>query len=136
MNRKEQRLLAIWAEKCAKHVLKYSKDKRPGIALKVLKKWIKDGIFSMKIIRKAALDSHAAARKYSEDSPARFAARAAGQAVATAHVPEHAFGASYYALKIYENDNAKLFKEYSWQQKNLPKKPEKEMEIMDDKAPA
>jgi hypothetical protein len=30
---------------------------------------------------------------------ASLAARAAGQAVAAAHVPQHAFGAAYYALK-------------------------------------
>ena len=51
----------------------------------------------MKDIRKAALDSHAAAREVGEDNPARSAARAAGQAVATAHVKTHSIAASRYA---------------------------------------
>lgn len=42
-------------------------------------------------IRKASLNSHAAAREVGEDSPARSAARACGQAVATAHVLRHAY---------------------------------------------
>ena len=48
-------------------------------------------------IRKASLDSHAAARDVGADTAARSAARAAGQAVATAHVPRHAYGAAVYA---------------------------------------
>ena len=44
-----------------------------------------------------SLDSHAAAREAGKDSPVRSAARAAGQAVATAHVPRHAYGAAIYA---------------------------------------
>jgi soluble lytic murein transglycosylase-like protein len=51
----------------------------------------------MAVIRKASLDSHAAAREVGEDNPARSAARAAGQAVATAHVPRHAYGSAIYA---------------------------------------
>lgn len=53
----------------------------------------------MATIRKASLDSHAAAREVGEDNPARSAARAAGQAVATAHAPTHALGAANYALQ-------------------------------------
>jgi hypothetical protein len=41
----------------------------------------------MAAIRKASLDAHAAARDVGADTPARSAARAASQAVATAHVP-------------------------------------------------
>ena len=51
----------------------------------------------MAVIRKASLDSHAAARDVGEDNPARSAARAAGQAAATAHVPAHAIGSAIYA---------------------------------------
>ena len=51
----------------------------------------------MVVIRKASLDSHAAAREVGEDSPARSAARAAGQTVATAHVPRHSYGSAIYA---------------------------------------
>jgi len=45
------------------------------------------GRFKMAIIRKASLGAHAAARKAGEYSSARFAARAAGQAVATVTFP-------------------------------------------------
>jgi hypothetical protein len=42
----------------------------------------------MPVIRGASLAAHSAAREVNqEDVAARFAARAAGQAVATAHVP-------------------------------------------------
>ena len=51
----------------------------------------------MAVIRKASLDAHAAAREVGEDSPARSAARACGQAVATAHVSTHSRGAALYA---------------------------------------
>jgi len=76
-------------------------------------------------IRKASLAAHAAAREAKENSAACFAARAAGQAVATAHVPEHAFGAAYYALKVAaDSANAKveIAKELTWQYRHLPEK--------------
>ena len=53
----------------------------------------------MKIIRAAALASHTAAREVGEDNPASSAARAAGQAVSTAHVKDHALAAANYALQ-------------------------------------
>ena len=53
----------------------------------------------MAVIRKASLASHAAARDVGEDNAARSSARAAGQAVATAHVPTHSIGAAIYALQ-------------------------------------
>jgi hypothetical protein len=77
-------------------------------------------------IRKASLDAHAAARKAKDNNAACFAARAAGQAVATAHVPDHAFGPAYYAWKVVEVKNPddaekKIIKEYDWQMRHLPK---------------
>jgi hypothetical protein len=48
-------------------------------------------------VRRTALAAHAAARDVQEDDPARSAARAAGHAVATAHVPTHAIAAARYA---------------------------------------
>ena len=76
-------------------------------------------------IRGASLAAHAAARDAKENEAACFAARAAGQAVATAHVPQHAHGGAYYALKaIAANDPAnaesKIAEERSWQSKHLP----------------
>ena len=70
-------------------------------------------------VRKVALAAHAAARTAKEDSAARFAARAAGQALATAHVARHALGAAIYALKVAES--AGIADEREWQLKRLPK---------------
>jgi hypothetical protein len=94
--------LAVWAIECAGRVLPYfeqrnTHDGRPRRAIETLKHWLDTGVFSMAVIRKASLDAHAAAREVGEDSPARSAARAAGQAVATAHVRRHAIGSAIYA---------------------------------------
>ncbi|VVB70050.1 Uncharacterised protein [uncultured archaeon] len=127
----DQKLLAVWAVTCAERVLPIfekvkPKDDRPRNALKVCREWIRTGVFSMKEIRGASLASHAAAREVKEKSEAAcFAARACGQAVATAHVPQHAFGPAYYSLKIISlnptNLESRLRKELSWQTKKLPK---------------
>jgi hypothetical protein len=130
-SKQDQRLLAIWAADCAEKALPffekaYPKDGRPRKAIETCRAWVRTGVFRMADIRKASLDAHAAARKAKENSAARFAARAAGQAVATAHVPQHAFGASFYALKIAAtndsaNADAKIAKELKWQTQHLPK---------------
>jgi len=98
---------ALRAAKLAERVLpyfekRYPKDKRPRKAIMALRAWMRTGVFSMKAVRKASLDAHAAARKAPEDSAARAAARAAGQAAAVAHVVTHAGGVEYYAKKAVE----------------------------------
>jgi hypothetical protein len=100
----DHRTLGLWALDCARRVLpyfegKFPADKRPRMALDVLRRWIRTGAFRMPVIRGASLAAHAAAREADEDGPARSAARAAGQAVATAHVPIHSLGAAIYALQ-------------------------------------
>jgi len=126
----DHKTLAIWAIDCAERVLpyfeeEYSDDHRPRLAIETLQTWIKTGVFRMAVIRKASLDSHAAARDVGEDNPARSAARAAGQAVATAHVPTHAIGAAMYALQaIHRATNADaadaaVAKERDWQYQHL-----------------
>jgi len=52
----------------------------------------------MHTVRKLSLSAHAAARAAKTEA-AGFAARAAGHAVATWHVPTHALGAPLYAEK-------------------------------------
>jgi hypothetical protein len=130
-NKQDQRSLAIWAADCAERVLPffekaYPKDDRPRKAIEACRTWVRTGVFKMADIRKAALEAHAAAREAKENDAACFAARAAGQAVATAHVPQHAFGAAYYALKIVAaanptNTGIKLAKESNWQSRHLSK---------------
>jgi len=130
-NKQDQRLFAIWAADCAERVLPffekaYPNDDRPRKAIEACRIWVRTGLFNMIDIRKASLDAHTAAREAKENNAACFAARAAGQAVATAHVPQHAFGAAYYALKVvaaanFANTNVKIAKELDWQSKHLPK---------------
>ena len=52
--------------------------------------------------RKLAFASHSAARKTGQD-PVSLIARAAGHAVAAAHVSGHAFHAATYAVRAIEN---------------------------------
>ena len=89
--------MATWAAECAERVLPffekaYPKDDRPRKAIEACRTWVRTGVFKMAEIRGASLGAHAAARAAKENHAAHFAARAAGQAVATAHVPQHAFG--------------------------------------------
>ena len=72
--------LAVWAIDCTERVLpyfeeKYPEDHRPRQAIEGLQAWINTGVFKMAVIRRASLDSHAAAREAGEDSAARSAAR-------------------------------------------------------------
>jgi hypothetical protein len=122
----DKKILAIWAIDCAKRVLPYfeeknSGDNRPREALETLRAWINTGVFKMSVIRKASLDSHAAAREVGEDNPARSAARAAGQAVATAHVKTHSIGSAIYALQAIYRDRGEdtIAKERDWQYRHL-----------------
>ncbi len=122
--------LAAWAIDCTERVLpyfekKYPEDKRPRKAIETLMAWINTGVFKMAVIRKASLDSHTAAREAGEDNAARSAARAAGQAVATAHIPTHSIGSAIYALQaIHRATNASdadtaITKERDWQYQHL-----------------
>ncbi len=138
----DQKLLAIWAADCAEHVLPYfekefPKDDRPRKAIEACRMWARTGIFKMTEIRGASLAAHGAARdtlkasagrvrKAKKYSAALFAARAAGQAVATAHVAQHAFGAAYYALKAVvafdpANAEVRVAKEFKWQVRHINK---------------
>lgn len=126
----DHRLMATWAVDCAERVLPifekvYPQDGRPRQALEACRTWVRTGVFKMAEIRGASLAAHAAARDAKEHQAACFAARAAGQAVATAHVPQHAFGGAYYALKaIAAADPAqaevKVTEEHHWQVEHSP----------------
>jgi hypothetical protein len=127
VSKTDHKTAALWAIDCAERVLpyfeeKYPQDHRPRHAIETLKTWIDTGVFKMAVIRKASLDSHAAAREVGEDSPARSAARAAGQAVATAHVLRHAYGPAMYAQQaIYRSINSMdaAISERNWQYQHL-----------------
>lgn len=129
-DKQDQRLMAIWAVECAARVLPFFEnahpnDSRPREALDVCRTWIRTGIFTMADIRGASLASHAAAREAKDNNAACFAARAAGQAVATAHVPQHAFGGAYYALKAIAaatltDVTVEVANEHEWQAQHVP----------------
>jgi len=132
VNQTDHKSLATWAIDCTERVLPYFEnqfpnDDRPRLAIKTLQDWIETGIFNMAVIRKASLDSHAAARDVGKDNSARSAARAAGQTVATAHVPVHSVGGAIYALQaIYRatapvNAEAAIANERDWQYQHLIK---------------
>jgi len=123
----DQRLLALWAADCAEHVLpyfeeKYPEDDRPRKAIEACRAWVATGVFRMADVRKASLAAHAAARQAKEED-AIAAARAAGQAMATPHVPTHALGAAAYAIKAAainsENVEEAIRKERDWQLQRL-----------------
>ena len=130
VNTTGHKVLAMWAIECAERVLPffeqaYPNDLRPRQALETLRAWIDTGVFKMAVIRGASLASHAAAREVGEDSAARSVARAAGQAVATAHVPTHSIAAANYALQAVHRAtepseaDAAVAKEREWQYRRL-----------------
>lgn len=122
--------MATWAADCAGRVLPlfeeaYPEDDRPRNAIEACRTWVRTGVFTMAGIRGASLAAHAAARDAKGNDAACFAARAAGQAVATAHVPQHAFGGAYYALKAVAaadpaNAGVNVAREREWQAERLP----------------
>jgi hypothetical protein len=125
----DQVLLAGWSLDCAERVLAFFEriaplDNRPRQALETGREWMRTGIFRMSTIRGASLAAHAAAKDVKIDPPASFAAHACGQAVATAHVPQHAYGGAYYALRAraasdLENAAQLVAKERGWQSQHL-----------------
>ena len=129
-NKQDKRSLANCAADCAGRVLPffekaYPKDGRPRKAIEECRMWVRTGMFKMNDIRGTSLAAHAAAREAKENNAACFAAHAAGQAVATVHVSQHAFGAAYYALKAIaaanpESDGVRTVREHNWQSRRLP----------------
>jgi hypothetical protein len=129
-SKQDQRSMAAWAADCAERVLPffenaYPEDDRPRKAIEACRLWVDTGVFKMADIRGASLAAHAAARGVKENGAAFFSAHAAGQAVATAHVPQHAFGGAYYALRaVVAADSAhaevRAAEERNWQSRRLP----------------
>jgi hypothetical protein len=123
------RQLASWAADCAEHVLplftaNYPEDERPRRAIEVARAWSR-GEATVGEAREAAFAAHAAARSAS-DVVAREVARAAGHAVATAHMADHELGAAAYAIKavrLASPDSHAMTageRECRWQREQLP----------------
>ena len=127
VKKSDHKTLGIWAGDCVERVLpyfekKYPKDNRPRKAIEALRIWVKNGVFKMADIRRDALASHAAARGVEDDSTARSVARAAGQALATAHVSTHSIAAAAYAATAVRDATGSVdeaMKERDWQYQHL-----------------
>lgn len=98
------RRFALLAAKEAEKVLplfecERPRDGRPRQAIATIRAWAQGKqTLGMAEVRRLALGAHAAARAAKTDA-ARYAARAAGHAVATWHVPTHAMAVPIYACK-------------------------------------
>lgn len=120
--------LALWAARCAEHVLGLFEvtrpgDDRPRRAIEVARAWAR-GEVRMTDARTAAGHANAAARDL-HGAP-RHAAYAAAQAAAVAHVAAHELGAAAYAIRaaqaaapIGEAERAGR-RECRWQRDQLP----------------
>jgi hypothetical protein len=103
-NSARHRAWALEAARLAQRVLRLfaedrPNDHRPREAIRAIRAWAQGRRqLSMGEVRRLSLGAHAAARGASTDV-ARFAARAAGHAVATWHVPTHAIAVPWYAGK-------------------------------------
>ena len=125
----QHRLLAAWAADCAEHVLplfsaERPDDDRPHHAIEQARAW-SCGEISMTQARTAAYAAHDAAKETNWGA-ARAAARAAGHAVATAHMADHELGAAAYAIRAVraaapaaKRDQAGVT-ECRWQRERLP----------------
>ncbi len=94
-------LLAEWSVVCAEHVVHLVEaevpgEDRPRHALGVARAWIRSEV-PMQEAHRTAFVANAAGKGLPD--PARFAALAAGQAVAVAHVAAHDLGAAAYAIR-------------------------------------
>ena len=130
------RLLAAWAADCAEHVLDIfaavrPADDRPATAIATARRWAAGEVAQI-AAREAAYAAHAAARDAS--GPARDVARAAGHAVATAHMADHELGAAFFALRAIEaaapDDPDVVARERRWQLSRLS--PEVSDLVLDD----
>ena len=124
----DHHLLALWAATCAEHVLPLFEsarpsDPRPRYAIAQARAWVR-GEVRMSQARDSAGHANAAARDLS--GAPRFAAYAAAQAAAVAHVAAHDLGAAAYAIKavraaapLGEGESSGRL-ECRWQREQLP----------------
>ncbi len=123
----DHRLLVVWAATCAEHVLglfeeAQPEDPRPRRAIEQVRGWVR-GEVTMMDARAAGGHAMGAARDL-RGAP-RFAAYAAGQAGAAAHVAAHELGAAAYAIKAARaaappGDDSAGRRECRWQRDQLP----------------
>ena len=121
LKKNQHHQLITWACGCAEHVVPLFgeiPDERLVHALDVAKDW-KSGHASVGDARNASAAVHAVARESSHPT-SRAVARSVGQAVATAHMADHALGAAWYALKAVKSAGKLTDTERRWQDEQLP----------------
>lgn len=98
-------------------------DTRPREAIEAVRTWVRGDLSMM---RTRAAGGHAMGAARDLRGAPRFAAYAAGQAAAVAHVPEHDLGAAAYAVRAAVaaapagQEEATRRAECSWQRERLP----------------
>ena len=97
----DHRLLALWAARCADHVLPLFEDDqpsdaRPRDAIEAARAWARG---DMTMMGARARGGHAMGAARPLRGAARYAAYAAGQAACVGHVAEHDLGAAAYAIR-------------------------------------
>ena len=97
----DHQLLALWAARCAEHVLhlfeaEEPSDTRPRDAIDAARAWARG---EMTMMAARARGGHAMGAARPLRGAARFAAYAAGQAACVGHVAEHDLGAAAYATR-------------------------------------
>jgi hypothetical protein len=119
------RQLALWAADCAEHVLPlFSRhrphDERPRLAIETARAWAA-GEVNVGAARTASVAAHTAARE-TTDTAARESARAAGHAVATAHMADHSLGPVWYGVRAVRASSGieAAERERTWQLDQLP----------------
>ncbi len=119
-------LLALWAATCAEHVLDLFEadqpdDPRPRQAIEHVRAWVRGEVTMM---QSRAAGGHAMGAARDLRGAPRFAAYAAGQAGAVAHVAAHDLGAAAYAIKAVRaaepGDGEAGRRECRWQREQLP----------------
>ena len=124
----DHQLLALWAATCAEHVLHLFEamqpsDPRPRQAIAQARAWVRGEIT---MFQSRAAGGHAMGAARDLRGAARYAADAAGQAGAVAHVAAHELGAAAYAIKAAraaaperDGESARRL-ECRWQRDQLP----------------
>jgi hypothetical protein len=121
LKKEQHNQLITWACDCAEHVVPLFGepiDDQLKNALLIAREWAQGNASTGDAMR-ASLSAHAVARE-SSDPAAIAVARSVGQAVATAHMADHALGAAWYALKAVNYAGTPADAERRWQDNQLP----------------
>nr|WP_319472948.1 hypothetical protein [uncultured Sphaerochaeta sp.] len=116
----DHRFLMKWALACTEHLGEYHEFPEEVVitsALEIGHRW-SEGDARTGEAMKASRVVHAFARTVG-DKPSQFYCRAVGQAVATAHMADHALGPVWYGRKLLVLLNRDAEKELSWQLERL-----------------